>query len=255
MAVSKMQDNFSKGSSEYHDNLHCDMCFSAGKQVNAMGHCSDCVENLCKECMEYHTAIKVCVNHKLLCEPKKLIFCKTCERLYKRMMPSGFCLDCRESLCPSCYDYHPRPSATRDHRLVKEQELSEKEIVTMLSRVKKVPNVFLPTLTAENIDLCVPCLTKSKDVTARRYCKTCMENFCEDCYKYHNAIAGFSKHDAGYEEIDWCKPCARRSKRSAPSMYCWECKESLCAGCCDYHKWSAAAKTHNLQQKYDDSDS
>lgn len=124
MALSRMnQDSLMKGSTEYHENMYCGPCLNSGETAEAMGYCTECVENLCKVCMEYHPTFKVFLNHNVLSEPRQLFLCKPCSRQKTNVQSSGFCLDCEESLCPCCYDFHQRPSASRDHRLINKPDI------------------------------------------------------------------------------------------------------------------------------------
>lgn len=249
MAASKLlRDSISKSSAEYQETLYCEPCLTTEKEVNAVGYCSDCMENLCKDCFSYHPTIKVCKDHKLLAEPRSVICCKPCAKRLRKVRASGFCLDCRDSLCEQCYDYHPRPSALRLHRLVKKPEISDEEYIAMivLDHLKEEPNLSTPPLSEENIDLCAPCLTKNAKLEAGRQCSTCKENLCDKCQNYHSTITVFEKHKISWPKICWCKPCARKGQRVKPNGYCNSCEESLCLKCYDYHPRTHASRNHKL---------
>ncbi|XP_052818919.1 uncharacterized protein LOC128244857 [Mya arenaria] len=63
-------------------------------------------------------------------EKETEILCQLCQEEGLSLKAKGYCLDCRDYLCETCFDSHCRPRPLRTHRLRKVEELSvsEKEI-------------------------------------------------------------------------------------------------------------------------------
>ena len=54
-----------KLASDQDDPVYCQPCGKTGKHIRAKSHCSDCQEDLCKQCCDYHKQLKVLESHKL----------------------------------------------------------------------------------------------------------------------------------------------------------------------------------------------
>ena len=53
-------------------------------------------------------------------------FCEPCYELNNELKPvEGYCIDCGESLCLECFNYHLRPKPFRNHKLVDKSAKSQ----------------------------------------------------------------------------------------------------------------------------------
>lgn len=110
-----------KGSEEYFE-YSCDPCTSAGDHVEAHGFCSHCEEYLCGICFRSHSRSKASRDHILLDKdnmPKSSVsFCDLCKTAGDEVKAEGYCADCDERLCSTCYRSHSRSKASKHHVLL-----------------------------------------------------------------------------------------------------------------------------------------
>ncbi|XP_045174399.2 uncharacterized protein LOC123535717 [Mercenaria mercenaria] len=62
-------------------------------------------------------------------------WCGPCLAFDKHEESCGFCVDCHEYLCKNCYIYHQRVKATKHHRLLDKDQMSEEGIPSTTSDV------------------------------------------------------------------------------------------------------------------------
>lgn len=115
-----------------------------------------------------------------------------------------------------------------------------------LNSVPEGPSFTVPSLTAENIDMCVPCLTKNEQVNASCHCIECKENMCSKCIENHKKIKVDYGHNEELRPLNWCKPCARRMQRVDADGYCTNCLEYICDKCRRYHRFASGLKKHYI---------
>ncbi|XP_060579159.1 E3 ubiquitin-protein ligase TRIM71-like [Ruditapes philippinarum] len=62
------------------------------------------------------------------------VFCEPCDRADFRTPAFGYCLDCKEHLCQSCYSTHRRPKPLQHHQLIDNPNMSLQETLQKLSK-------------------------------------------------------------------------------------------------------------------------
>lgn len=90
-------------------------------------------------------------------------YCTSCVLEDKHVNAFGYCLMCREYLCKNCFKVHCKPLLTRNHVLLKEDEMP---IVDVSKNVKHVE---------------VLCKVNKKPMDY--YCQNCDDVGCSDCMR------------------------------------------------------------------------
>ncbi|XP_053405550.1 E3 ubiquitin-protein ligase TRIM71-like [Mercenaria mercenaria] len=97
------------------------------------------------------------------------LFCLPCDREGPRLPAFGFCKDCNEHLCQSCYNHHKKATPSRHHVLL--------DIHTM----PKTQQLSSPSdHVASHDDLTIPCL-KHKKKMIEFYCQHHKVTLCSVC--------------------------------------------------------------------------
>lgn len=118
-----------KGSDEYFEYI-CDPCSTAGDHVEAQGFCTNCEEYLCVMCFRCHSRSKLSRDHVFLDKdnmPKKSVtFCDQCKTAGDEIEAAGYCTDCDEHLCESCYRRHATSEQSKHHVLIDKDNIPRK---------------------------------------------------------------------------------------------------------------------------------
>jgi hypothetical protein len=88
--------------------------------------------------------------------------CDPCKNAGDRAEADGFCTDCNEYLCSTCFRSHSRSKLSKHHVLLSKDEMSRK-----------------------SIKLCNPCKSDGVEMKAVGYCKDGCNFLCNDCYGDH----------------------------------------------------------------------
>jgi hypothetical protein len=94
------------------------------------------------------------------------IFCETCDRDDIRLPAFGYCVDCEEHLCHTCFNNHRRPKPSRHHQLLDNEHMPKKQYLHKSS--KSAPSTLVDDLTK-------PCIKHTKEA---------IKFYCQD----HNAL-------------------------------------------------------------------
>jgi hypothetical protein len=85
-------------------------------------------------------------SHKLLSTPSQGgaedfdIYCEICDRAVIRLPALGYCVDCEEHLCQSCFKSHKRPKPLRHHQLLDNEHMPQKQKVHGSSKSTSSPH-------------------------------------------------------------------------------------------------------------------
>ena len=130
-----------KSSDEYFE-YKCDPCKTAGDNAEAEGFCADCGEYLCSNCFSSHSRNKASKHHRLLNRedmPKKSNkTCDPCKSAGDVKETVGYCKDCREYMCETCYVSHSRNKLSSHHVLVDNADLakvSDRPVSSLVSKM------------------------------------------------------------------------------------------------------------------------
>ncbi|XP_053386654.1 uncharacterized protein LOC128550838 [Mercenaria mercenaria] len=118
-----------KSSEEYFE-YSCDPCNTVGDHVEAQGYCTNCEEYLCGTCFRSHSRSKASRHHTLLDKDAMPRItaknCDPCKTAGDEIEAAGYCKDCDEYLCDSCYKSHSRSKTTRHHALEDKDRMPRK---------------------------------------------------------------------------------------------------------------------------------
>ncbi|XP_053391385.1 transcription intermediary factor 1-alpha-like [Mercenaria mercenaria] len=99
------------------------------------------------------------------------VFCQPCDRDDLRLPAAGYCVDCEEHLCDSCFNTHRRPKPLRHHKLLDKDNMPHTQnLSTMCSS----------TTVGQPDDLTSPC-SKHKKETIKFYCHDHKALLCSVC--------------------------------------------------------------------------
>ncbi|XP_045179869.2 uncharacterized protein LOC123539370 [Mercenaria mercenaria] len=137
----RKQSSIYKSSEEYFE-YSCDPCKTVGDHVEAQGYCTNCEEYLCGTCFRSHSRSKASKHHTLLDKdamPKMTAkICDPCKTAGDEVEAAGYCKDCDEYLCDSCYKSHSRSKTSRHHVLVDKDKISEESDRAVTSSIVKM---------------------------------------------------------------------------------------------------------------------
>ena len=88
--------------------------------------------------------------------------CSPCGNGGKHVEAQGFCSDCEEYFCKTCFVNHSKGRATRHHTLL------DKEYIRWMT-----------------VKTCDSCRTTGADISVEGYCAGCNKYLCKYCYKNH----------------------------------------------------------------------
>ncbi|XP_045178178.2 uncharacterized protein LOC123538277 [Mercenaria mercenaria] len=141
-----------KGSDDCSYKYSCDPCRIAGDHLEAQGFCTDCDEYLCSTCYKSHPRNKVSRHHTLLDKeniPKESTkYCDPCKHAGDEVEAAGFCRNCEDYLCSTCFRSHARNKASRYHVLLDKDKMPAKS--SDFSIVSSVEKVNISKKDAEN---------------------------------------------------------------------------------------------------------
>ncbi|XP_053388029.1 uncharacterized protein LOC123563465 [Mercenaria mercenaria] len=61
------------------------------------------------------------------------VFCQPCDRDDLRLPAAGYCIDCEEHLCDSCFNTHRRPKPLRHHKLLDKDNMPHTQNLSTMS--------------------------------------------------------------------------------------------------------------------------
>ncbi|XP_060604876.1 transcription intermediary factor 1-alpha-like, partial [Ruditapes philippinarum] len=99
------------------------------------------------------------------------IFCEICDRDDIRLPSFGYCVDCEEHLCHTCFSNHLRPKPSRHHQLLDKEHMPQKQNLHKSS--KSAPSALADDLTK-------PCTKHTKEVI-KFYCHDHNALICSVC--------------------------------------------------------------------------
>ncbi|XP_060562994.1 E3 ubiquitin-protein ligase TRIM71-like [Ruditapes philippinarum] len=99
------------------------------------------------------------------------IFCKICDRDDIRLPAFGYCVDCEEHLCQTCFNTHRKPKPLRHHQLLDKDHMPHKQNLS-----KSIKS----TSGKKNGDLSKPCTKHTKEVI-KFYCHDHNTLICSVC--------------------------------------------------------------------------
>ncbi|XP_053387232.1 transcription intermediary factor 1-alpha-like [Mercenaria mercenaria] len=97
------------------------------------------------------------------------IFCQPCDRDDIRLPAFGFCVDCQEHLCESCFNHHKRAKPLRHHTLLDKHNMPQSLQVSSQPDPHALPG-----------DLTKPCSTHKKEII-KFYCHSHNALLCSVC--------------------------------------------------------------------------
>ncbi|XP_060586833.1 E3 ubiquitin-protein ligase TRIM71-like isoform X1 [Ruditapes philippinarum] len=99
------------------------------------------------------------------------IYCEICDMADIRLPAFGYCVDCEEHLCQSCFNTHRRPRPLRHHQLLDEDHMPQQRKLHGLSKSTSSP---------QTCDLTKPCTKHTKEVI-KFYCHDHNALICSVC--------------------------------------------------------------------------
>ncbi|XP_060558617.1 E3 ubiquitin-protein ligase TRIM33-like [Ruditapes philippinarum] len=96
--------------------------------------------------------------------------CDPCITAGDHAEAEGFCTDCNEYLCSTCFRSHSRSKTSKYHVLLSKDDMP-----------RKSPK------------FCNPCKVAGDDIKAVGYCEDCCDCLCSDCFKGHHRNK-FTRH-------------------------------------------------------------
>ncbi|XP_060593421.1 uncharacterized protein LOC132747906 [Ruditapes philippinarum] len=99
------------------------------------------------------------------------IFCEICDQDDIRLPAFGYCVDCEEHLCQTCFNTHRRPRPLRHHQLLDKDHMPHKQNLS-----KSIKS----TSGKKNGDLSKPCTKHTKEVI-KFYCHDHNTLICSVC--------------------------------------------------------------------------
>jgi hypothetical protein len=99
------------------------------------------------------------------------IICVPCDKENIRLPAVGFCVNCKEHLCQTCFDYHRRPKPSRRHQLLDRKHMPLIQDFSKLS---------LRSLGRESDHLTKPCSKHPKEII-KFYCQDHAALVCNVC--------------------------------------------------------------------------
>jgi tetrahydromethanopterin S-methyltransferase subunit G len=99
------------------------------------------------------------------------IYCEICDRADIRLPAFGYCVDCEEHLCQSCFNTHRRPKPLRHHQLLDKDHMPQQQ---------KLHGSSKSTFSLQTGDLTKPCTKHSKEVI-KFYCHDHNALICSVC--------------------------------------------------------------------------
>ncbi|XP_060598709.1 E3 ubiquitin-protein ligase TRIM71-like [Ruditapes philippinarum] len=99
------------------------------------------------------------------------IFCKICDRDDIRLPAFGYCVDCEEHLCQSCFNTHRRPKPLRHHQLLDKDHMPH---------TQNLSKSITSTSGKKSGDLSKPCTKHIKEVI-KFYCHNHNTLICSVC--------------------------------------------------------------------------
>ncbi|XP_045213249.2 E3 ubiquitin-protein ligase TRIM71-like isoform X2 [Mercenaria mercenaria] len=104
------------------------------------------------------------------------VFCQPCDRDDLRLPAVGYCEDCEEHLCDSCFNTHRKPKPIRHHKLLGKDNIPRTQ---NLSTMSSSTNVGQPD------DLSTPCSKHTKEMI-KFYCRDHKALLCSVCVSLHH---------------------------------------------------------------------
>ncbi|XP_060599795.1 E3 ubiquitin-protein ligase TRIM71-like [Ruditapes philippinarum] len=99
------------------------------------------------------------------------IYCEICDRADIRLPAFGYCVDCEEHLCQSCFNTHRRPKPLRHHQLLDKDHMPQQQ---------KLHGSSKSTSSPQTGDFTKPCTKHSKEVI-KFYCHDHNALICSVC--------------------------------------------------------------------------
>ncbi|XP_053392687.1 transcription intermediary factor 1-alpha-like [Mercenaria mercenaria] len=99
------------------------------------------------------------------------VFCQPCDRDDLRLPAAGYCVDCEEHLCDSCFNTHRRPKPLRHHKLLDKDNMPHTQ---SLSKISSSTHVRQPDY------LTNPCSKHTKEII-KFYCHDHKALLCSVC--------------------------------------------------------------------------
>ncbi|XP_060576966.1 E3 ubiquitin-protein ligase TRIM71-like [Ruditapes philippinarum] len=99
------------------------------------------------------------------------IYCEICDRANIRLSAFGYCVDCEEHLCQSCFNIHRRPKPLRHHQLLDKDHMPKKQ---------KLHRSLTSTSSPQTGDLTEHCTKHTKEVI-KFYCHDHNALICSVC--------------------------------------------------------------------------
>ncbi|XP_053389767.1 uncharacterized protein LOC128552736 [Mercenaria mercenaria] len=98
--------------------------------------------------------------------------CDPCSSAGEHIEAEGFCTDCGEYLCGTCFRSHSRGKATKHHKLLNKDNMP-----------------------SENVQTCDPCKIAGEEIDAKGYCDDCEEYLCSNCFRSHSRSKATKQHN------------------------------------------------------------
>ncbi|XP_045213251.2 E3 ubiquitin-protein ligase TRIM71-like [Mercenaria mercenaria] len=99
------------------------------------------------------------------------VFCQPCDRDDLRLPVAGYCVDCEEHLCDSCFNTHRRPKPLQHHKLLDKDNMPHTQNLSTMSSSTNV---------GQTGDLTSPCSKHTKEVI-KFYCHDHKALLCSVC--------------------------------------------------------------------------
>ncbi|XP_053392693.1 transcription intermediary factor 1-alpha-like [Mercenaria mercenaria] len=99
------------------------------------------------------------------------VFCQPCDRDDLRLPAAGYCVDCEEHLCDSCFNTHRRPKPLRHHKLLDKDSMPHTQSLSTMSSFTHV---------GQPDELTTPCYKHTKEMI-KFYCHDHKALLCSVC--------------------------------------------------------------------------
>ncbi|XP_053392674.1 transcription intermediary factor 1-alpha-like [Mercenaria mercenaria] len=99
------------------------------------------------------------------------VFCQPCDRDDLRLPAAGYCVDCQEHLCDSCFNTHRRPKLLRHHKLLDKDNMPH---------TQNLSTMYSSTTVEQPDDLTSPCSKHTKEMI-KFYCHDHKALLCSVC--------------------------------------------------------------------------
>ncbi|XP_045213309.2 E3 ubiquitin-protein ligase TRIM71-like [Mercenaria mercenaria] len=99
------------------------------------------------------------------------VFCQPCDRDDLRLPATGYCVDCEEHLCDSCFNTHRRPKPLRHHKLLDKDNMPQTQNLSTMSSSTHV---------GQPDELKTPCSKHTKEMI-KFYCHDHKAILCSVC--------------------------------------------------------------------------